>query len=213
MALLNANFMGLYALSKSSTSAYTVGVGSTQNAATADAFAQNGNATGPALLVDANDDVYEISNKPAIVSVTGASTSSFTGYDLNLLAAATSTSLDLTNTQTEVVARTSTVCGSETFIVGGAQNWSLQADGLIEAGAVTGYGAMNLMDFARKGFYVFVRFVLNNQAMDDNADNDENVSYIGQALIENVNISGGFDETQVYSCTLNGYGKLYKYQS
>ena len=213
MALLNANFMGLYALSKSSTSAYTVGVGSTQADATADAFTQNGSAEGAAILVDANDDVYEISSKPAIVSVTGSNTTSFTGYDLELLAAATSTSLDLTNTQTEVVARTSNVCGSETFIVGGAQNWSLQADGLIEAGAVSGYGAMNLMDFARKDFYVFVRFVLNNQAMDDSADNDENVSYIGQALIENVNISGGFDETQVYSCTLNGNGKLYKYQS
>ena len=53
---------------------------------------------------------------------------------------------------------------------------------------------------------------MNNDKMDDNDDNDENVSYIGQALIENVTLSGGFDETSTYSATLNGYGKLYKYQ-
>ena len=212
MALLNANYMGLYALSKSSTEAYAVGVGNTVANAVADAWSELGNAAGHAILVDADDDVYEESSRPAIKAIAGSSSSNFTGMDLNLVAAATNTSLDLSNSQTEVVARDGS-CGSETFIVSGAQNWSLQADGLIQSGAVSGYGAMSLMDIARKSEYVFVRFVLNNQSMDDSADNDENVSYIGQALVENVTISGGFDETQTYSCTLNGYGKLYKYQS
>jgi predicted secreted protein len=58
-----------------------------------------------------------------------------------------------------------------------------------------------------------VRFVLNNAAMDSTDDNDENVSYIGQALIESVSLSGGFDETSTYSVSLSGYGKLYKYQA
>lgn len=212
MALLNANYMGLYALSKGGTDAYAVGVGDTLANAVSDAWTELGSAAGYAILVDEDDDVYEESGKPAIKNITGSAASTFTGMDLNLIAAATNTSLDLSNSQTEVVARDGS-CGSETYIVSGAQNWSLQADGLIQAGAVSGYGAMSLMDIARKSEYVFVRFVLNNQKMDDNADNDENVSYIGQALVENVTISGGFDETQTYSCTLNGYGKLYKYQS
>ena len=211
MALLNANYMGLYALNKDTTSAFTIGVGSTEANATSDAWTKLGEAAGSAILVNSDDDVYEKSSSPAIVNVTSASASDFTGMSLNLLAAATSTSLDLSNAQTEVVARDGS-CSSETYVVAGAQNWSLQCDGLIQTGAVSGYGAMNLMDFARKSYYVIVRFVLNNEKMDDNDDNDENVSYIGQALIENVTLSGGFDETSTYSATLNGYGKLYKYQ-
>lgn len=212
MALLNANYMGLYALSKGGTEAYTIGVGSSQADAISDAWIKNGSSAGTAILVDDDDDVYEISSKPAIVNVTSSTATNFTGMDLNLLAAATSTSLDLSNAQTEVVARDGD-CGSETYIVSGAQSWSLTADGLIQTGSVDGYGGMSLMDIARKGEYVFVRFVLNNDKMDQAADNDENVSYIGQALVENVTLSGGFDETTTYSCTLNGYGKLYKYQS
>lgn len=212
MALLNANYMGLYALSKGGTEAYTIGVGSDSSAAISDAWTKNGSSAGTAILVDDDDDVYQISSKPAIVNVTSSSASSFTGMDLNLLAAATSTSLDLSNAQTEVVARDGD-CGSETYIVSGAQSWSLTADGLIQTGTVSGYGGMSLMDIARKGEYVFVRFVLNNDKMDEGDDNDENVSYIGQALVENVTLSGGFDETTTYSCTLNGYGKLYKYQA
>lgn len=212
MALLNANYMGLYALSKGSTNPFVVGVGASSGDATADAWDKLGSSEGPAILVNATDDVYKISSSPAIVNVTSSSATSFTGMDLNLLAAATSTSLDMGNTINEVVARDG-ACGSETYIVGGAQSWSLSADGLIQTGAVSGYGAMNLMDYARNGEYVFVRFVLNNLAMDDATGNDENVSYIGQALIENVTLSGGFDDTSTYSCTLNGYGKLYKYQA
>jgi len=210
MALLNANYMGLYALSKGSTNPFVVGVGGTSSDAISDAWTKLGSTAGDAILVDSSDDVYQVSSEPGIVSVTSSSAAS--AQSLNLLAAATSTSLDMGNTINEVVARDG-ACGSETYIVGGAQSWSLSADGLIQTGSVSGYGAMNLMDYARNGEYVFVRFVLNNLAMDDASDNDENVSYIGQALIENVTLSGGFDDTSTYSCTLNGYGKLYKYQA
>jgi len=210
MALLNANYMGLYALSKGSTDPFTIGVGATSSAAISDAWTKNGSTTGDAILVDSIDDVYKISGQPAIASVTSSSAAS--PQALSLLAAATSTSLDLSNTVNEVVARDGS-CGSETFIVSGAQSWTLSADGLIQTGGVAGYGAMNLMDYARAGEYVFVRFVLNNAAMDDATDNDENVSYLGQALIESVSLSGGFDETSTYSVSLSGYGKLYKYQA
>ena len=210
MALLNANFMGLYALNASGTSPYAIGVGANLSDAEADAWTNLGSATGYAILVDSNDDVIQTGSQPAIVQMVNSTTSS--AQTLNLLAAATSTSLDLNNAQTEVVARDG-ACGSETFLVSGAQDWSLQADGLIQTGSVSGYGAMTLMDTARKGQYVLVRFVLNNEAMDAGADNDENVSYIGQALVENVNISGGFDDISTYSVTLNGYGKLYKYSA
>lgn len=213
MALLNANFMGLYALNALGTSPYTIGVGADIAAAESDAWTKLGSTSGYAILVNGNDDVYEsdvTTDAPAIVIQTSAT--AHTAASLNLLAAATSTSLDLNNAQTEVVARDG-ACGSETFLVSGAQDWSLQADGLIQTGSISGYGGMTLMDTARKGQYVLVRFVLNNQAMSADADNDENVSYIGQALVENVNISGGFDDISTYSVTLNGYGKLYKFSA
>jgi predicted secreted protein len=210
MALLNANFMGLYALNASGTSPYAIGVGANLSAAETDAWTNLGSQTGYAILVDSDDDVIQTGSQPAIVQMVNSTTSS--AQTLNLLAAATSTSLDLNNAQTEVVARDG-ACGSETFLVSGAQDWSLQADGLIQTGSVAGYGAMTLMDTARKGQYVLVRFVVNNEAMDSATDNDENVSYIGQALVENVNISGGFDDISTYSVTLNGYGKLYKYSA
>lgn len=213
MALLNANFMGLYALNALGTSPYVIGVGANLAAAESDAWTKLGSAQGYAILVDEDDDVYEsdvTTDAPSIVIQTSAT--AHTAADLNLLAAATSTSLDLNNAQTEVVARDG-ACGSETFLVSGAQDWSLQADGLIQTGSISGYGGMTLMDTARKGQYVLVRFVLNNQAMSADDDNDENVSYIGQALVENVNISGGFDDISTYSVTLNGYGKLYKFSA
>jgi len=214
MALLNANYLGLYTFGDSGqTSAYRIesGESSVQDAKTAFlADAANGEY---GILVDSSDNVFaDGQSGPAIGYDNNGSWVNGVG-DLELMAAATSTSLDLNNSIDEVVARDGD-CGSETFIVGGAQSWSLTADGLIQD-IIAGDEAsgMTMMDYARNSQYVLVRFVLNNQEMDDAADNQENVNYIGQGIIENVSLSGGFDETSTYSVTIRGYGKLYKYQA
>ena len=62
--------MGLYALNKDTTSAFTIGVGSTEANATSDAWTKLGESAGSAILVNSDDDVYEKSNSPAIVNVT-----------------------------------------------------------------------------------------------------------------------------------------------
>ncbi len=213
MALLNANFLGLYAFANSGqTTAYTVAQGSTAQNAETVFEASTGSGAYGILVSDTTDDVYEKSNKPAIVKNNGGSSAVDATGDLKLLAAATSTTLDLSNAIDEVVAR-GVQCESQTFIISGAQSWNLTADGLVQS-AVDGAesGATRLMDIARAGEFVLVRFVLNVNKKDTDGDDEEQINYIGQALVENVSISGGFDDTATYSVSLRGYGKLYRYQ-
>lgn len=211
MALLNANYLGLYGFADSGqTSAYRI----EDNAVLADAKTAFLAATSPGdygILVN-GDDVWEDTNLPAIGRNTSDTSFTNTTGELDLLAAATSTTLDLSNTIDEVVAK-STQCNSETYIIGGAQSWNLSADGLIQdVVASDRMGATRLMDIARKSEYVLVRFVLDVTDKDTSGTNENQVNYIGQGIVENVSITGGFDDTATYSVTVRGYGKLYKYQ-
>lgn len=213
MALLNANYLGLYAFADSGqTTAYTVSDGST--AASAETAFEGATADGAygLLVKDSSDDIWEKSNLPAIVKNNGGSNAVDATGDLKLLAAATSTTLDLSNAIDEVVAR-GAQCESETYIISGAQSWNLTADGLVQNAIDSAEsGATKLMDIARAGEYVLCRFVLNVNKKDTDGDDEEQINYIGQALIENVSITGGFDDTATYSVSLRGYGKLYRYQ-
>lgn len=211
MALLNANYLGLYAFADSGqTSAYRV----VDNASLATAKTNFLSAAADGeygLLVNGND-LWEDSNVPAIgYEDTAAWTNA--AASLELLAAATSTTLDMNNSIDEVVAK-STQCNSETYIVGGAQAWSLSADGLIQDTISGGQmGATALMDIARASEYVIVRFVLDVTDKDAAGTNENQVNYIGQGIIENVSLTGGFDDTATYSVTVRGYGKLYRYNN
>ena len=160
-------------------------------------------------------------NQPAFVSVltnsatppTVASGSSLTNF-LDLAAAATSCSLETSMSIDETVAKSGVLCQAETYTTPGTVSWNIQTDGLIETANVgTEAHANEIVKIAQRQQYVVVRFSLNT-AKDDISDvnsEQENVSYIGQGLIENFSISGGFDEFTTYSVTIRGYGKLYKY--
>jgi predicted secreted protein len=127
------------------------------------------------------------------------------------LAAATTTTLDMNNSIDEIVAKSSQ-CTSETYIIGGAQAWTFSADGLVQdVVSSSEYGATGLMDIARNSEYVLVRFVVDVTEKDTAGAQENYVNYIGQGIIENVSITGGFDDTATYSVTVRGYGKLYRY--
>lgn len=211
MALLNANYLGLYTFADASqTTAYRVVVDDSLALGKTNflAAAADGDY---GFIVNASDEFYADGNNPSIIQDDAGAAVNAAG-DMLLMAAATSTTLDLSNTVDEVVARDGD-CGSETFIVGGAQSWTLSADGLIEDVMGAGFNSgVSVMDMGRASNYVICRFALNNQEMNSNATTDETVNYIGQGIVESVSLSGGFDETQTYSVTIRGYGKLYKYQ-
>lgn len=209
MALLNANHLGLYAFADSGqTKAYRV----TDNANLATAKTNFLNAADNGdygFLVNGNA-LHEDSNKPAVGRDNSGAWQN-TASELDLLAAATSTTLDMGNTIDEIAARSSQG-SAETFVIGGSQSWSLTADGLIQDSVTADLmGPEALMDISRASEYVIVRFVLDTTKKDDATETVRKVNYIGQGIIENVSISGGFDDTATYSVTVRGYGKLFKY--
>ena len=121
-----------------------------------------------------------------------------------VLAAATSTSLEASNTINEVAARDGSG-SSKNFIASGALSWNVSVDGLLDISGVTG-SAVSLTDAAAAQKYVHVEF-----DTDVSSGNDQStVKYVGQALIGSVTLSGGVDDIATYSATLQGYGDLYK---
>jgi hypothetical protein len=129
----------------------------------------------------------------------------------DLCAAATTTTMDASNTINEVAARNG-VGGSTNYIASGAFSWNFSVDGLIDLTA-NGSGdtgtPVTILDLAKDSKYVLVRFA--TKIGDDGVGNDAGVvSYVGQALIESASLTGGVDDIATYSATFRGYGDLYK---
>lgn len=113
---------------------------------------------------------------------------------LDLVGAATSSSLDLTNS-VENVARD----GAGGTLQESNQEWSLTADGLVQ---VSDDAGISLLDLARNKYYVIVKFSVDK--------NGTTTDYYGQALLESVQLSGGVDEIATYSVTMSGVDQLLK---
>jgi len=158
----------------------------------------------------ATDDCYVVNSSGELIGLAtvAGSAGSFTVADTAdnrvLLAAATSTSLEASNTINEVAARDGS--GSSTnFIASGSLSWTVSIDGLLDISAATG-SAVTLTDVARNQQYVHVEF-----DTDVSSGNDQStIKYVGQALISSITMTGGVDDIATYSCTLQGYGDLYK---
>jgi predicted secreted protein len=134
-----------------------------------------------------------------IVSYKSAPNQAFTFIEEpELMALATSTTIEATNTVNETVARNGQD-GSTTYIVGGAMSWSMSIDGLLDLSAAGDGTATSVMDAARDKEYVIVIF-----------DTGSEVKYAGQSLIDSISISGGVDDIATYSASFSGYGDLYK---
>lgn len=197
MAIIKSKVLGLYVLDTDQgiTNPFIVGDGSNLTNAALNAVA-NGAAIG--------DNVLAVNGSAYLGFVTlggtlGAPTTTQV-TDFNLALAATNTSMDISNSVNEIVARDGQG-GSETYIVSGAQSWSFAADGFLTDG--TGDNAHDMWQSSSGSKYVVVRF-------DTDVTQTSRV-YVGQGLIESFSMSGGFDDNVTYSVTVNGYGKLYSY--
>lgn len=123
-----------------------------------------------------------------------------TEMSLELAGCATNTTLDISNSVNETVCRDGSGASTR-HIVSGATTWSVQVDGLFgNPGADA--GALDLVELANTNAYVIVKFSTDVTG--------SSTDYIGQALLESVNISGGVDDIATYSCSLSGQGKLYR---
>ena len=200
MAIIKSKVLGLYVLdtTEGSTNPFIVGAGSTDDLAVADAEA-NGAAAGDNVMLVGTTGVFR---KFVNITSTTASPTTFTEVtDFNLALAATNTSMDVSNTVNEIVARDG-AGGSETYIVSGAQTWSFSGDGFLTDSGNDNAQDMFLSSSGSK--YVVVKF-------DTDVTSTSSTVYVGQGLVESFSLSGGFDDNVTYSVTVNGYGKLYYY--
>jgi predicted secreted protein len=199
MAIIRSKVLGLYVLDtlQGITNPFVVGVGSSFDAAAADAVS-NGASVGDKFIAVTTNDTY------LGFATIGGSAGAYTGTEINgafnLALAATNTSMDISNSVNEIVARDGQG-GSETYIVSGAQSWGFSADGFLTDAA--GDNAHDMWRSSSGSKYVIVRF-------DTDVTQSSRV-YVGQGLIESFSLSGGFDDNVTYSVTVNGYGKLYSY--
>ena len=192
MAVINANNLAIYYDSVNAQEKAKLAFPyATTAALTADAI---GNF---AKVIVANEDSNSGENNLFIDygALTGSNGSVFTPTALTLVGAATNSTLDLSNS-IEDVARD----GDGGTLQESIQEWSLQADGLIEDENDAGE---SLLDMARNKYYAFVKFSIDKGGA-------EPVDYYGQVLLESVQVTGGVDEIATYSVTMRGVDSLLK---
>jgi len=204
MANISSNKLGVFIIEPGVTSPLEVlqSSGSDYTGVSATNITDAGLAVADTCYVE--DSNGELIGLATVGGSAGSETVGDTATNRTLLAAATSTSLEASNTINEVAARDGS--GSSTnFIASGSLSWTVSIDGLLDISAATG-SPVTLTDVARKQQYVHVEF-----DTDVSTGNDQStVKYVGQALISSITMTGGVDDIATYSCTLQGYGDLYK---
>tara|TARA_Y100000289_G_scaffold64368_1_gene76140 strand:- start:1099 stop:1677 length:579 start_codon:yes stop_codon:yes gene_type:complete len=141
---------------------------------------------------------YSIKNTSGLFTKAGvyddtSGSESFTEGTLVLLAAATSSTLDISN-EINDVARDA---GQGGVIQEKDNSFTISTEGLIES--ITTDTGRTLVDIANAGDYVFVYFML-----------DIHDAYVGYALIDSISLTGTVDETATYSVTFAGVDSLIK---
>ena len=178
MSVLNANCLAIYFDGTGSTSQYSV---LSDYDTLAAAEAGSGDITNTIIVNTA---------KSVFLGFGAIASNDFTANSLVLAAAATSSTLDLSNA-VEDVARD----GSGGTLQESETSWSISADGLVKA---TGDTGEDFLDLARDNKYVLIKFEVDD------------IEYYGQALIDNVSVTGAVDEIATYSISLTGVDELYK---
>lgn len=181
MSVLNANCLAIYFHGSGSENKYTV-----LNDYDSITEAESGVST------DVSDNLIVATDNSTFLGFGSivAATDTFTETALTLAAAATTSTIDFSNT-VEDVARD----GSGGTLQQSDNSWTVSCDGLVKATNDTGE---DFLDLARDGKYVIVKFDVDD------------LSYVGQALIDNVSITGNVDEIATYSVSLTGIDELYK---
>lgn len=181
MSVLNANCLAIYYHGSGSSEKYTV-----LNDYDTLAAAESG------VGASVTDNIIVDTNNSAFLGFGSInhSTDTFTATALTLAAAATTSTLEVTNA-VEDVARD----GEGGTLQESILSWSVSADGLVKASNDSGE---DILDLARDKKYVVIKFEIDE------------IDYYGQALIDNVSISGNVDEIATYSVSLTGIDELYK---
>lgn len=199
MAIIRSKVLGLYVLNtaQGQTDPFFIGDGATESARITNALA-NGAVSG---------DKYIAVNGSTFIGLhqlsgsAGSETTAAVSNAFSLALAATNTTMDISNTVNEIVARDGQG-GSETYIVSGAQSWSFTADGFLTDDA--GDNVHDMWTSSSGSKYVIARF-------DTDVTSGTSNNYVGQGLVESFSLSGGFDDNVSYNVSVNGYGKLYTY--
>lgn len=199
MATINSNNLGVFALDTAMTSPLAV-LDTTDMAGSFGAITDIPESDYPTGVV--NGDYFIVKTAGAFegIAQAAATNADDATSSLALVALATSSSLETSNSLNETAARNG-AGGSTNFIASGAMTWSTTVDGLLDVAGSTG-SAITVMDAARDKKYMIVKFDMN--------EGSSNTFYAGQALIESVSISGGVDDIATYSASFSGYGDLYK---
>jgi TP901-1 family phage major tail protein len=195
MATINSNNLAVYSLAIPTTSPLAVLDTATAIGSLIDGDCPAGVAVGEYFLVH-NDGAFAGVAKRAAAAAAPTNETS----NLAIVALATSSSLEATNSVNETAARNGTG-GSTNYIASGAMSWSTSIDGLLDVASAAGNG-VDVMDAARNRYYMVVKFNIDEGSSD--------TFYAGQALIDSVSISGGVDDIATYSASFSGYGDLYK---
>lgn len=207
MATVASNQLGVYAIDGGSISPLTTTT-----------TLSDGEST-PAGVVE-DEIIIKIDSNGAFVGLLKAQSDNtvddYAVAGTDLCAAATTTTLDASNTINEVAARNG-LGGSTNYIASGAFSWNFSVDGLIDLTAAASGDTgtpITIVDLAKASKYVIVRFTTKIGAESGGGiglgDDAGVVSYIGQALIESASMTGGVDDIATYSATFRGYGDLYK---
>ena len=189
MATISANALGVYTLATPQTSPLEVVVSATVTGATVPTGYVDGDY---AIIVDSSGDWVGLGKVASSAFIDGID-------DLEIMSAATSLSVEASNTVNETVAHNGSG-GSTTYITSGAMSWSMSIDGLLDLSSAGVGSAVTIMDAARAKYYVITKFGTGTTE-----------SYVGQALIDSVSLSGGVDDIATYSASFSGNGDLYKY--
>ena len=188
MATISANALGVYTLATPQTSPLEVVVSATVTGATVPTGYVDGDY---AIIVDSSGDWVGLGKVASSAFIDGID-------DLEIMSAATSLSVEASNTVNETVAHNGSG-GSTTYITSGAMSWSMSIDGLLDLSSAGVGSAVTIMDAARAKYYTINKF-----------NTGTNVNYIGQSLIDSISLSGGVDDIATYSASFSGYGDLYK---
>ncbi len=198
MATINSNNLGVFALDTEMTSPLAIlETGDLTSFTDIDTIAESDY---PAGVVTGDYFIVKTAGAFEGIAEAAATTANDATDQLSLVALATSSSLETSNSLNETAARNGTG-GSTNFIASGAMTWSTTVDGLLDIASAVG-SAVTIMDAARDKKYMIVKF--------DMDEGSANTFYAGQALIESVSISGGVDDIATYSASFSGYGDLYK---
>jgi len=199
MAIIRSKVLGLYVLNtaQGQTDPFFIGDGANEAARIADALA-NGAVSGDKYIAVNGSTFIGLHQ---LSGASGSETTAAVSNAFSLALAATNTTMDISNTVNEIVARDGQG-GSETYIVSGAQSWSFTADGFLTDDA--GDNVHDMWTSSSGSKYVIARF-------DTDVTSGTSNNYVGQGLVESFSLSGGFDDNVSYNVSVNGYGKLYTY--